>query len=71
VAAQSCDLLLAVGSTLSVYPIAGVVPIAKSTGARIVILNAEPTEMDHLADAVLRGTISEILPQLTGVSPEA
>ena len=63
-AAQSCDLLLAVGSTLGVFPIAGVVPIAKQSGARIVILNAEPTQMDDLADAVLRGSISEILPQL-------
>ena len=71
VAAQSCDLLLAVGSTLSVYPIAGVVPIAKSSGARIVILNAEPTEMDHLADAALPGSISEILPRIVGVTPEA
>jgi NAD-dependent deacetylase len=63
-AAQSCDLLLAVGTTLAVYPIAGVVPIAKSAGARVVIVNAESTEMDGLADAVLRGSISEILPRL-------
>jgi len=63
-AAQGCDLLLAVGTTLAVYPIAGVVPIAKSAGARAVILNAQPTEMDDLADAVLRGSISEILPRL-------
>jgi NAD-dependent deacetylase len=63
-AALDCDLLLAVGSTLAVYPVAGVVPLAKRGGARIVILNAEPTEMDELADAVLRGSISEILPQL-------
>ena len=63
--AQSCDLLLAIGSTLSVYPIAGVVPIAKQSGARIAILNAQPTDMDHIADAVLRGSISEILPRLT------
>ena len=63
-AARSCDLLLAVGSTLAVYPIAGVVPVAKRAGARIVILNAEPTEMDEIADAVLRGSISEILPLL-------
>src|SRR3954464_8508152 len=56
-AARSCDLLLAVGSTLAVYPAAGVVPIAKRNGARIVIINAEPTEMDDLADAVLRGPI--------------
>jgi NAD-dependent deacetylase len=63
-AARSCDLLLAVGSTLSVFPIAGVVPVAKRAGARIVIVNAEPTEMDALADAVLRGPIGEILPVL-------
>ena len=63
-AAADCDLMLAVGSTLSVYPVAGVVPIAKRAGARIVIVNAEPTEMDDVADAVLRGSISEILPRL-------
>jgi NAD-dependent deacetylase len=65
-AARDCDLLLAVGSTLSVYPIAGVVPVAKRAGARVVIVNAEPTEMDDIADAVLRGSISEILPALVG-----
>jgi NAD-dependent deacetylase len=63
-AARHCDLLLAVGSTLGVYPAAGVVPIAKRSGARIVILNAEPTEMDDIADAVLRGSIAEVLPAL-------
>ena len=62
--AENCDLMLAIGSTLSVYPAATVVPIAKQSGARIVILNAEPTEMDDLADAVLRGSISELLPVL-------
>lgn len=66
--AVACDLLLAVGSTLSVYPIAAVVPLAKESGARIVIVNGEPTEMDDLADAVLRGPIGEILPRLV---PEA
>ena len=63
-AASSSDLMLAVGTKLSVYPIAGVVPVAKRAGARVVILNAEPTEMDDLADAVLRGSISSILPRL-------
>jgi NAD-dependent deacetylase len=63
-AAQRCDLLLAVGSTLGVYPIAGVVPVAKRAGARVVIVNGGPTEMDDIADAVLRGPISEILPRL-------
>ena len=63
-AAEGCDLLLAVGTTLSVFPIAGVVPVAKRAGARIVIVNAEPTEMDALADAVIRGPIGRILPVL-------
>jgi NAD-dependent deacetylase len=65
-AAATCDLLLAVGSTLSVFPAAGVVPIAKSAGARVVILNAQPTEMDELADAVVRGPIGHLLPVLVG-----
>jgi NAD-dependent deacetylase len=56
--------MLAVGSTLSVYPIAGVVPVARDQGAKVVIVNAEPTAMDNLADATLRGSISEILPQI-------
>ncbi len=63
-AAKQCDLLLAIGSTLSVFPIADIVPMAKNAGARIVILNAQPTEMDFLADAVIRGSIGEILPRL-------
>jgi NAD-dependent deacetylase len=63
-AARGCDLMLAVGTKLSVWPVAGVVPVAKDAGARVVILNAEPTEMDGLADAVLQGLISEILPRL-------
>jgi NAD-dependent deacetylase len=63
-AARTCDLMFAIGTTLAVYPIAGVVPLAKQVGATVVILNAEPTEMDPLADAVLRGSISEILPRL-------
>src|SRR5712692_10350466 len=63
-AARGCDLILAVGTKLSVYPIAGVVPVAKEAGARVVILNSEPTEMDGLADVVVRGPISAILPRL-------
>lgn len=65
-AALACDLMLAVGTTLGVYPIAGVVPVAKQAGARVVILNGEPTEMDPLADALLRGSISEVLPAIVG-----
>ena len=63
-AAGTCDLMLTVGTKLSVYPIAGVVPLAKDAGARVVIVNAEPTEMDGLADVILRGSISALLPRL-------
>jgi NAD-dependent deacetylase len=63
-AARRADLLLAVGSTLAVYPVADVVPVARMSGARIVILNGSETAMDHLADVVLRGSISELLPRL-------
>lgn len=63
-AARRCDLMLAIGTKLSVWPIAGVVPTAKEAGARVVIVNAEPTEMDSLADAVMQTSISEVLPKL-------
>jgi NAD-dependent deacetylase len=65
-AARRCDLMLAVGTKLSVWPIAGVVPAAKDAGARVVIINAEATEMDEMAHAVLRGSISVLLPQVAG-----
>ena len=53
--------MIAIGTTLAVYPIAAVVPAAQRVGARIVIINAEPTEMDHLADLLIRESISEVL----------
>jgi NAD-dependent deacetylase len=62
-AARACDLLLAVGSTLSVYPAAGLVPNAHLSGARVIIVNAEPTEYDAIAH-VVRGPISVVLPAL-------
>jgi len=68
--AREADVLLAVGTKLSVYPVAGVVPLARSQGATIVILNAEPTDMDELAHAVVRGSISDLLPDLLGVEDD-
>ena len=65
-AARRCDLLLAIGSTLSVYPAAGLVPVAHVSGAPVVIVNAEPTEYDHIAEAVVRGPIGEVLPKIVG-----
>lgn len=63
-AAAEADLMLAVGSTLQVFPVAGAVPIAKQAGARLVIVNADPTPYDDIADAVLRGSISVVLPAI-------
>jgi NAD-dependent deacetylase len=65
-AATACDLLLAVGSMLSIFPAAGLVPIAARSGAGVVILNGVPTDMDPLADVVVNGPISDLLPALVG-----
>ncbi len=63
-AAEECDVLLAAGSSLSVFPAANVVPRAKASGARIIIVNGEPTSMDRYADALLIGSLGELLPAL-------
>jgi NAD-dependent deacetylase len=61
-AASEADVLLAIGTSLQVYPIAGAVPHAKSAGARVVILNGEPTPFDEIADAVIPQRIGDVLP---------
>jgi NAD-dependent deacetylase len=66
-AAADCDLLLAVGSTLSVFPAAGLVPLAYRNGSTVVIVNAQPTPYDGLAGAVVRASISEVLPVLVAL----
>ena len=63
-AAQECDVFLAVGTSLSVYPAAGLCDIAQARGARLVVVNAEPTPYDDQADAVLRDPIGAVLPAL-------
>jgi NAD-dependent deacetylase len=60
-ASQRADLLLAIGSSLQVYPVAGLVPAAKGSGARLVIVNAEPTPFDDLADVVIREPIGMVM----------
>jgi NAD-dependent deacetylase len=67
-AAAEADLLLAVGTSLQVYPVAAAVPAARASGTRVVIVNAEPTPFDDLADAVLREPIGDVLPALCGVA---
>ncbi len=62
--AQECDVLLAVGSTLTVGPANQVVPRAKANGARVVIVNGDETAMDKYAHVVLQGSITPILQAL-------
>jgi NAD-dependent deacetylase len=64
-AAAEADVFIAVGTTLQVYPIAGAVDLARSAGARIVIVNAQPTPYDGVADAVFHESISSVLPEIT------
>lgn len=65
-ASEEADLFFAIGSSLQVYPIAGAVPAARAAGAKVVILNAEPTPFDDIAVAVFRDSISRVLPELVG-----
>jgi NAD-dependent deacetylase len=68
-AAARCDVLLAVGSTLSVWPVANMVPLAHSKGASIIIVNGGPTAMDDLATVRLTGAIEVVLPALVASPP--
>jgi NAD-dependent deacetylase len=63
-AAAGCDLFLAVGTSLSVYPVARLPELALEYGARLVIVNAEPTPLDERADAILRGGAGVVLGDL-------
>jgi NAD-dependent deacetylase len=67
-AAEACDLLLAVGTSLGVYPAAALVPRAARFGAAVIIVNGEETPFDDLADVVLRGSISHVLPAIVGLA---
>jgi len=64
--AQQCDLFLAIGSSLVVWPAAGFPVVARNSGARLLIINREPTDQDHLADLVLRYDIAETLGPFVG-----
>ena len=64
---RGCDLMIAIGSSLVVYPAAALPAIAKSEGAKMVILNRDPTDLDGLADLVLNAEIGETLALVTGV----
>ncbi len=59
--AERCDLFLVLGSSLVVFPAAGLPLIAKQTGAKLVIINREPTEFDRISDLVLHEEIGPLL----------
>lgn len=63
-AAENCDLMLAVGSSLKVEPAASIPLLAKHAGAKLVIVNRESTRLDRIADTVLNGEIGTILPEI-------
>jgi NAD-dependent deacetylase len=67
-AAEACDVFLAVGSSLVVYPAAGLPVVAKRAGARLIILNRTETPLDELADLVIHDEIGRVLPALVGVA---
>jgi len=66
--AEEADLLMAIGTSLQVYPVAGLVPEAKAAGARVVIVNAQPTPFDAVADAVIARPIADVLPVICGAA---
>ena len=67
--AAEADLLLAIGTTLQVQPVASMVAVAARAGAAVVIVNDQPTAMDELADVVVREPIGEVLPAICHARP--
>ena len=66
---RKCELILAMGSSLLVTPAADLPQLAKRSGARLVIINADPTGMDHLADAVVHTGIGSTLTAIDNLLP--
>ena len=68
---RQCDLVLVVGSTLVVYPAAGLPELAVRAGARLAIVNMTPTPLDDLAAVIVQGRAGEILPPAVALAAEA
>jgi len=62
--ARAADVLLIVGSSLVVYPAADIPAVGIRAGARSIIVNAEPTPLDRLADVVIHGRAGDVLPEI-------
>jgi NAD-dependent deacetylase len=67
-AAEACEVFLAVGSSLVVYPAAALPVVAKRAGARLIIVNRTETPLDEVADLVIHDEIGKVLPALAGVA---
>lgn len=65
-AAAECDLFITIGTSLGVHPVAGLCDVALDFGARLVVVNAEPTPFDDRAAAVLRDPIGQVVPAILG-----
>ncbi|HYP22877.1 MAG TPA: Sir2 family NAD-dependent protein deacetylase [Actinomycetota bacterium] len=63
-AAESCDLFLAIGTSLTVYPVAYLPAVAAGAGATVVVMNAEPTRYDAAADVVVRTPVGRALSEI-------
>ncbi len=63
-ACRDCDTLLVIGTRAVVYPAAGLIGLAKSAGARIIVVNAQPTEAGRIADVEVLGPAGEVVPEL-------
>lgn len=70
-ACRRCEALLVVGSSLEVYPVAGLPQLAKERGAKILIVNRDPTPCDRMADVLLRGQAGEVLPAIVKAARHA
>ena len=68
--AEQADVMLVVGTSLVVYPAADVPLMALRTGARMIVVNAEPTPFDRLAEVVIHGRAGEVLPQIVALIGE-
>lgn len=68
--ARQADVMLVVGSSLVVYPAADIPLVAARSGAKMVVVNAEPTPFDELAEVVIRGKSGEVLPEIVELVAE-
>jgi len=68
--ARQADVMLVVGTSLVVYPAADIPLVAVRAGAKLVVVNAEPTPFDELAEVVIRGKSGEVLPEIVKLISE-